>query len=125
LDQVLVLSQIRGSGFSDRALTIPSLQTMREAVAFILERSPFGGVYVHCTMGLSRCACIAAAYLLAEGMARTPKEAIDRIQAARPHARIPAGAVRVLQEFVGSALRTDSVASQHKTVRSADPTKCT
>jgi protein-tyrosine phosphatase len=80
-------------------LTVPPPRVMREAVAFIRSRAPFGGVYVHCTMGLSRCACIAAAYLLCERIARTPEEAIAKVKKARPQARIPAEALRALAEL--------------------------
>jgi protein-tyrosine phosphatase len=84
-------------------LTVPRPRVMREAVEFIRSRAPFGGVYVHCTMGLSRCACVAAAYLLSERIAQTPEDAIAKVQEARPHVRIPTNALRTLSEFEQAA----------------------
>jgi len=83
-------------------LTVPPPRVMREAAEFIRSRVPHGGVYVHCTMGLSRCACVAAAYLLSERIAKTPEEAIALVQKARPHARMPAEALRALASFEAS-----------------------
>lgn len=65
-------------------LTVPTQEQLDEAIAFIRQHSSRGPVYIHCALGLSRCACIAAAYLLAEGLAQTVPEAIERIRCARP-----------------------------------------
>jgi len=65
-------------------LTAPTPDQLDEAVGFIRDHRPAGIVYVHCALGYSRSACVVAAYLLAEGVARTVAEAMEHVRAARP-----------------------------------------
>src|SRR5205807_2652432 len=48
-------------------LTPPSADQLAQCVAFIREHILHGAVYVHCALGYSRGACVAAAYLLDSG----------------------------------------------------------
>ncbi|HEX8077296.1 MAG TPA: dual specificity protein phosphatase family protein [Chthoniobacterales bacterium] len=65
-------------------LTAPTTEQLQEAAAFIQQESETGIVYVHCKIGYSRTAAIAAAYLLRAGLAGSVSEAIERIRQARP-----------------------------------------
>ncbi len=68
-------------------ITAPSPEVLDAAVAFLREQTPRGRVYVHCELGFSRSAAVAAAWLLAEGFANTAENAIAQVCAARPQAR--------------------------------------
>jgi protein-tyrosine phosphatase len=65
-------------------LTAPSVEQLREAVAFICEHSAKGRVYVHCKIGYSRSAAVVGAYLLASGQAQTIEDAVSILRQARP-----------------------------------------
>jgi len=66
--------------------TAPSLEHLREGVAFIQEAvSRDQGVYVHCWAGLGRGPTMVAAYFISEGM--NPEEAWNRIRRVRPFVR--------------------------------------
>lgn len=81
-------------------LTAPTNGQFDEAVSFIEEEAAKGIVYVHCKIGYSRTAAVAAAYLLRTGMARTISEAIETLRAARPTIVIRPEVVRALRECV-------------------------
>ncbi len=80
-------------------LTVPTPGQLDEAIAFIRQHSSRGTVYIHCALGLSRCACIAAAYMLAEGLAQTVPEAIHQIRCARPEIVLPSDLMEELTCF--------------------------
>ncbi len=64
----------------------PTLEQLRDGVAFITEEiAQGGGVYVHCGAGVGRAAVMAAAYLVSTGL--TPDQAWARIQEVRPFIR--------------------------------------
>jgi protein tyrosine phosphatase (PTP) superfamily phosphohydrolase (DUF442 family) len=76
----------------------PSLEHLREGVAFIeqeIERG--GGVYVHCGSGVGRAPTMAAAYLVHTGLA--PGQAWARIRKVRPFIRPTAAQVAQLERF--------------------------
>jgi protein-tyrosine phosphatase/membrane-associated phospholipid phosphatase len=82
-------------------LTTPTQRQLAEAVAFVRRHAATTGVYVHCLWGYSRCATVAAAYLLEIGAAATVEQALDIIRAARPGIIVGAEAreaVRVCQK---------------------------
>ena len=80
-------------------LTAPKPGQFDEAIAFIRQHSSRGPVYIHCALGLSRCACIAAAYLVAQGLAQTVPEAIHQIRCVRPEIVLPSDLIDELACF--------------------------
>lgn len=76
----------------------PTLEQLREGVAFIAEEIARGGaVYVHCGAGVGRAATMAAAYLISTGL--TPDEAWARICAVRPFIRPKPEQVAQVERF--------------------------
>jgi protein-tyrosine phosphatase len=65
-------------------LTAPRPKQLDQAAQFIAEEVASGVVYVHCKIGSSRSAAVAAAYLLESRQARTVEEAIARLRLVRP-----------------------------------------
>jgi hypothetical protein len=82
-------------------LTPPSVDDLHQAVAFI-ESHAQEGVYVHCALGYSRAACVAAAYLLGTGQAANPDAAIALVRAARPAVVIKPHTIDVLRGYHSS-----------------------
>jgi protein-tyrosine phosphatase/membrane-associated phospholipid phosphatase len=80
-------------------LTLPTREQLREAVEFVTGRMRSGTVYVHCAIGYSRSAAVAAATLLELGQAGSPEEAIDRVRRARPEIVVPPGLIEILKDF--------------------------
>jgi membrane-associated phospholipid phosphatase len=62
----------------------PTGAELAEAVAHVDLLRAAGPVRIHCALGLSRCAVVAAAWLLASGAVPTVAEAVARVRAARP-----------------------------------------
>ena len=76
----------------------PSLEHLREGVAFVaqeIERG--GGVYVHCGSGVGRAPTMAAAYLVHTGL--LPGQAWACIRKVRPFIRPTAAQVAQLEQF--------------------------
>ena len=65
-------------------LTAPSQEQFREGVAFIQEHLKQGKVYIHCKIGYSRSAAMAAAHLLVCKLDRNPEDAFERLRRVRP-----------------------------------------
>lgn len=80
-------------------LTAPTLDQLAEAVAFVHEHRSEGTVYIHCALGYSRSACVAAAYLLAERLAKSLPEATWLIRQVRPQIVIHDDLMAVLDAF--------------------------
>ena len=80
-------------------LTAPTLIQLRESAAFIDEQSKNGVVYVHCKIGYSRTAGVAAAYLLRVGAVRTVAEAIELVRRVRPSIVIRPEIAAALNDF--------------------------
>jgi membrane-associated phospholipid phosphatase len=80
-------------------LTAPSPSQLAEAVRFLRDHRRSGPLYIHCALGYSRTACVAAAYLLAAGIATSAHVAIRMVRKARPEIVLPEGSVQALQRF--------------------------
>jgi hypothetical protein len=80
-------------------LTLPAREDVRQAVEFIKDHAERGRVYVHCALGYSRSAGIAAAYVLATGGAETPEDAVAKIRAVRPQIVLRQDWMELLREF--------------------------
>ena len=80
-------------------LTAPTTSQMDEMLSFIEEQSAHGIVYVHCKIGYSRTAAVAAAYLLRAGLARSVGEAIELVRRARPAVVIRPEVLEALHAF--------------------------
>lgn len=65
-------------------LTAPSRDQLQEGVAFIREHITRGPVYVHCKIGYSRSAALAAAWLLTNEPGRDPDGAFRQLRESRP-----------------------------------------
>ncbi|HVN42503.1 MAG TPA: hypothetical protein VMT50_06935, partial [Steroidobacteraceae bacterium] len=61
-------------------------------------------IFVHCAVGRGRSSTVAAALLLARGLAQTPEEAEERLRAARPYVKLTARQ-RALLTRVAPSLR--------------------
>jgi protein-tyrosine phosphatase len=80
-------------------LTAPTLAQLEESAAFVDEQSKSGVVYVHCKIGYSRTAGVAAAYLLRAGAVRTVAEAIEFVRRSRPTIVIRPEIAAVLNDY--------------------------
>jgi membrane-associated phospholipid phosphatase len=69
------------------------------AIAFIDDHIKQGGVYVHCGLGYSRSAAVAAAYLLHIGKASTVEEAYGIIRRARPGVLLDDATIQALRAY--------------------------
>jgi protein-tyrosine phosphatase len=78
--------------------TAPSIEHLREGVAFIEQvTAQGGGVLVHCGSGVGRAPTMAAAYLVHTGLA--PEQAWARIREVRPFIRPTDPQVAQLERF--------------------------
>ena len=83
-------------------LTAPTTAQLEEMVSFIERESATGIVYVHCKIGYSRTAAVAAAYLLRSGAAASISEAIDYVRRVRPCVVIRPEVLTALQKSVAN-----------------------
>jgi hypothetical protein len=83
--------------------TPPTLEQLREGVAFITEEvARGGGVYVHCGSGVGRAPTMAAAYLVSTGL--TPDQAWARIRQVRPFIRLKPEQIAQIERFAAGFL---------------------
>jgi len=80
-------------------LTAPTTTRLQEMVSFIERESAAGIVYVHCKIGYSRTAAVAAAYMLFSRASASASEAIDHIRRVRPCVVIRPEVLTALREF--------------------------
>jgi protein phosphatase len=81
-------------------LTVPTPRQLADAVDFIRAHATDGRkVYLHCKLGRSRSAAVAAAYLIAEGLAKDAHGAVAMVRAARPEIVIGQAAVEALERY--------------------------
>ena len=81
-------------------ITSPSAEAMVEAATFIEEHCTRGKIYVHCALGVSRSAAIAAAWLLHSGASDSVEHAIATLQSLRPGVRLRSIERATLHEFL-------------------------
>jgi diacylglycerol kinase (ATP) len=79
--------------------TAPTPEQFAEAVKWLNERNG-RSVLVHCALGNSRSASIVCAFLLADGVARTPEEAIRLVRTKRPSVGLNREQAAALSEFL-------------------------
>ena len=85
-------------------LTVPTPRQFTDAVDFIRASATDGRkVYLHCKLGRSRSAAVAAAYLLAEGIAKDAADAVAIVRTARPEIVIGTPALQALEQFAREA----------------------
>jgi protein phosphatase len=80
-------------------LTAPTPNQLEEILRFIEQESANGIVYVHCKIGYSRTAAVAAAWLLRSGIASTLPEAIDWVRRVRPCVVMRPEVLAALRDF--------------------------
>ncbi|MFN2623962.1 MAG: dual specificity protein phosphatase family protein [Chthoniobacterales bacterium] len=80
-------------------LTAPTIAQLEEMLLFIARESATGTVYVHCKIGYSRTAAVAAAWLLRSGLASSVSDAIDFVRRVRPRVVIRPEVLAALREF--------------------------
>jgi protein-tyrosine phosphatase len=80
-------------------LTSPAAEQIDSAVEFIRRHESQAIVYVHCKVGYSRTAAVAAAYLLATGRADSVADAIGSLRRSRPSILIRPEARNAIAEF--------------------------
>lgn len=64
--------------------TAPTPEQLRQAVAWVAERSVEGPVFVHCTLGHGRSACVVVAFLLHSGRVTTIRDGLQLVRRYRP-----------------------------------------
>lgn len=97
-------------------LTAPTREQLVEAVKFIAKYSPSGIVYVHCKIGYSRTAAVAAAYLLRTYHSHSIEDALTHLRSTRPSIVIREEvieALRVYNEFLHAEPRQDRSTNPH------------
>jgi len=85
-------------------LTAPTDAQLEEMMSFIERESVSGTVYVHCKIGYSRTAAVAAAWLLRSGLAPSVPDAIDFVRRVRPRVVIRPEVLAALREFAAHEL---------------------
>jgi hypothetical protein len=80
-------------------LTAPDPEQLEEMLSFIEHESRTGTVYLHCKIGYSRTAAVAAAWLLRSGRASSVSEAIDSVRRVRPQVVIRPEVLAALKHF--------------------------
>ncbi len=78
--------------------TAPDEQRVREVVARLREHA--GAVYIHCAAGHGRSALVAAALLLARGLAADDRQAEALLRRVRPGVRLTPPQRRLLRQLV-------------------------
>jgi protein phosphatase len=91
-------------------LTAPTPAQLEEMVSFIECESETGIVYVHCKIGYSRTAAVAAAYLVRSGLAPTASEAMDQLRRVRPCVVLRPEVLAALHEFEANEFSSRPVA---------------
>jgi len=94
-------------------LTVPSRTQCRRAIEFIQAHSSRGTVYIHCGLGYSRSAVIAAAWLLASSEAATIEDACAAVARARPGVKLGPSEIAALRITLGSEPCGHAIRGEH------------
>jgi hypothetical protein len=89
-------------------LTVPSLEQLREAVAFIQQHSSRGIVYVHGALGYSRSVGVVSAYLVEAGLAKNAAEAVEHVRAVVPQTLLDEVWMERLRKFEAGLPRSSA-----------------
>lgn len=65
-------------------ITVPSAPVLKEAMAWLAQQPTDAVICIHCALGLSRSATVAAAWLVHSGQAPNAREAFVKIKLKRP-----------------------------------------
>jgi protein-tyrosine phosphatase/membrane-associated phospholipid phosphatase len=79
--------------------TPPTVEQLERAVRFISQHVPRDRVHVRCALGLSRSACVAAAWMIERGIVDDVDEAVATVRDRQPRAVIDARMLTTLQQF--------------------------
>ena len=79
--------------------TPPTVEQLDNAVRFIAREIRTGPVHVRCALGLSRSACVAAAWLIDQGIADGADDAVAFVRARHPRAVIDERMMSALRRF--------------------------
>src|SRR5688572_28982646 len=93
-------------------LTPPTGSQLERAIRFIRAHANDGPVYVHCALGLSRSACVAAARLIDMGIAASAEDAVARVRTKRPQAVIDGRMLASLRAFARARQAGRSIRSR-------------
>ena len=80
-------------------LTAPAIAQLEEMMSFLERESATGRVYLHCKIGYSRTAAVAAAWLFRSGLASSLADAIGFVRRVRPRVVIRPEVLAALREF--------------------------
>lgn len=81
-------------------LTAPTDDQLDRCLAFLRKRASQGVVYIHCKIGYSRSAVIAAAWLADQGLAETAEECLAQLRAVRPTIVVRPEAETAIRRFI-------------------------
>jgi hypothetical protein len=79
--------------------TAPLPNHVEDALRFIAAEKPNRKVLIHCALGHGRSATIVAAWLIQNGLAKTAKEADNKLRAIRSGVRLKHSQLRLLEEM--------------------------
>ncbi len=80
--------------------TAPTVEQLRDAVAWILNAQSKGPVYVHCALGHGRSACVIAAYLVSTKSVRNIEDAVAHLQESRPGVRLNHAQTTAIRHYI-------------------------
>lgn len=85
--------------------TAPTEVQLSSAVVWLVEAVKIGPVYVHCTYGLGRSACVVIAYLLSTGSVETVAGGVKLLESLRPGVCLNSAQRRQLRGFERLAMK--------------------
>ncbi|MBW7983416.1 PAP2 superfamily protein [Enterobacillus tribolii] len=81
-------------------LVAPDAEQLERAVMALTQlQAQYGSVLVHCALGLSRSALVGAAWLLACGVAASPRQSVELLHCRRPQIVLSPSFLQVLEQW--------------------------